>query len=608
LFVVDTTDNDQQPRQKKIMERPPQAQSEQQVKEGKVKARPAFRKKSGNGQKSTDAQVLCQPNPTCFDGITDHGTTGTKPPALAKTRKKVSSVLAPSSAATVAGVAASGKTVTPPTVGTATTTTSPRTASTEEESNNSSSNNSNGCDDDKDQEEVPSQVTWSQVDEHIYRLDKQGKLTEVVGSQSMLSQELTFVSTSQVDEDDDDDDDKEEEEGVEATKTTTAAASLIFSQQTEASLPEEYDDDEEEQLGTQVTMGSVLAFSQQTEYEEAEEEEQDGTQVTMGSIFACSQQTESSFAMAQRLGILTQPEDGFKEEDDVEDEVGSSDLLFLSQQSQSQAVPPVAAGTEQPFSLATSPKPALRPSPTPTKSNGPLLSQETTPAHTFSLAKVKREPSNRVSTASRKIPPEALTTTTTTTPLNGDKGIKLSSEIRDTPVRTSECFGSLLNAVQVITSQEEARRQQGQPTPPPTTERQSKRKRSAPPQKHTEKVHVDDSVASSHEEEEEEPGSEENSHDNNSSGSGSNSKRPRKTSHGAKKKQAERNQVQEMAQRAAALAEQTVSNPEMAKKLLLSMALVRENPRLAPSTWPAKDSVVPEGFFWAHYPPLEGGT
>jgi hypothetical protein len=157
----------------------------------------------------------------------------------------------------------------------------------------------------------------------------------------------------------------------------------------------------------------------------------------------------------------------------------------------------------------------------------------------------------------------------------------------------------------VITSQEEARRQKGQHTPPPT-ERQTKRKRSAP--KHTEKESAADiSVAASPEEEE--PGSEDNSPDSHSSGShNSNSKRPRKTSNVAQKKQAERNQVQEMAQRAAALAEQTVSNPEMAKKLLLSMALVRENPRLAPSTWPAKDSVVPEGFFWAHYPPLEGGT
>jgi hypothetical protein len=37
------------------------------------------------------------------------------------------------------------------------------------------------------------------------------------------------------------------------------------------------------------------------------------------------------------------------------------------------------------------------------------------------------------------------------------------------------------------------------------------------------------------------------------------------------------------------------------------MALVRENPRSSPETWPSRGSIVGEGFFWAHYPPLEIG-
>jgi hypothetical protein len=83
-------------------------------------------------------------------------------------------------------------------------------------------------------------------------------------------------------------------------------------------------------------------------------------------------------------------------------------------------------------------------------------------------------------------------------------------------------------------------------------------------------------------------------------------KRSRK-SVATKKKESEQRKSQEIAKRAAALAEQSVSDPEMAKKLLLSMALVRENPRSVPTSLPPRGAVVPEGFFWAHYPPLEAG-
>ena len=81
-------------------------------------------------------------------------------------------------------------------------------------------------------------------------------------------------------------------------------------------------------------------------------------------------------------------------------------------------------------------------------------------------------------------------------------------------------------------------------------------------------------------------------------------KRTRK-SQATKSKEYRQHCEREVAKRAAALAEQTVADPEMAKKLLLSMALVRENPRSAPETLPPRGATVPEGFFWAHYPPLE---
>jgi hypothetical protein len=69
-----------------------------------------------------------------------------------------------------------------------------------------------------------------------------------------------------------------------------------------------------------------------------------------------------------------------------------------------------------------------------------------------------------------------------------------------------------------------------------------------------------------------------------------------------------RKKQQEIAHRAAELAQRTINDPDLAKRLLLSMALTRENPRSAPSVLPGKGHSLPEGFFWAHYPPLEKGT
>jgi hypothetical protein len=67
-------------------------------------------------------------------------------------------------------------------------------------------------------------------------------------------------------------------------------------------------------------------------------------------------------------------------------------------------------------------------------------------------------------------------------------------------------------------------------------------------------------------------------------------------------------EAHEAAIRAAALAERIVTDPGLAKQLLLSMALVRENPRSAPETLPGPGHVLLDGFVWARYPPLENGT
>jgi len=74
-----------------------------------------------------------------------------------------------------------------------------------------------------------------------------------------------------------------------------------------------------------------------------------------------------------------------------------------------------------------------------------------------------------------------------------------------------------------------------------------------------------------------------------------------------RKDESEQIKLQRQAQRAAALAQRTINDADLAKRLLLSMALTRENPRSAPDTLPGPGFALPEGFFWAHYPPLEKG-
>lgn len=72
-----------------------------------------------------------------------------------------------------------------------------------------------------------------------------------------------------------------------------------------------------------------------------------------------------------------------------------------------------------------------------------------------------------------------------------------------------------------------------------------------------------------------------------------------------KEKELEILNAQAEAKRAAELAERTISDHVIAKRLLLSMALVRENPRSVPEVLPSPGHILQEGFFWAHYPPLE---
>lgn len=319
--------------------------------------------------------------------------------------------------------------------------------------------------DSSEEEPDSSQVPLSQTDEHILRLEKEGQLTQVVGSQSMLSQELMYSS-------------------------------------------------------------------------QREDEEVEGL-----SEIHVSQQRESSISMAKRLGLLMQEEEKQPTQDKFSSPNQASGMTSTPVKS---SLLTHVTNNETPSTFAESGSPGQQRSFMPDKDMNSLISS---PA-----------------AAAFRIP--------------------------DTPIRESECFGSLLDAVQRITEQEEVNAKiyalQNRPAelltgvssvdPGATGDTQSSPNSTMEPTKRKSP----------------------------SSNEGSPTKKSRKSA-ATKKREFEQKKAQETAKRAAALAERTVADPEMAKKLLLSMALVRENPRTLPATWPPRGSVVPEGFFWAHYPPLEGG-
>jgi len=59
------------------------------------------------------------------------------------------------------------------------------------------------------------------------------------------------------------------------------------------------------------------------------------------------------------------------------------------------------------------------------------------------------------------------------------------------------------------------------------------------------------------------------------------------------------------AQKASMLAAQALERPRVGKQLLLSMALVRTNPRTPPSCYPAHGTILTDRFHWAAFPPLD---
>lgn len=81
------------------------------------------------------------------------------------------------------------------------------------------------------------------------------------------------------------------------------------------------------------------------------------------------------------------------------------------------------------------------------------------------------------------------------------------------------------------------------------------------------------------------------------------------TTYTVRKTKLERKQMEEetnyIAKRTAELVSQLRVNRKVEKQFLLSMALTRENPRSAPTSYPPKGTTILNGFYWGQFPPLE---
>lgn len=392
-------------------------------------------------------------------------------------------------------------------------------------------------------------IMMSQTDQHIRQLDRHGELNEVAGSQSMLSQELMYHVSSQ----------QEEEEDHEGSENDGDCEDAALSR----------------------------------------------------NAFHLSQQTETSIGMAQRLGLLSQTQDDYDDDDDVEEGVrqGNHDEASAHRDT-------------------------------------------ATKGHINGLDLLTRAGSNEAATLmsfSQEFPTMAVS--------------REKVELSDTPLRESEGFGSLLDAVAKITEQEEVdeiltptwennmpsldhaslppsrdetyldplsssmsapqmnvaassggdvatRKRQVRKTATakqerrlnesnqnastsratsPTKSSQSKTSKSSPPSKKRKAITTTKTDAAHAQKMDETERKKE-------------SARLRMEQ---KEDELEVSRAQAEAKRAADLAERTISDPVIAKRLLLSMALVRENPRSVPDVLPGPGHVLQEGFFWAHYPPLE---
>ncbi|KAL3921251.1 MAG: hypothetical protein SGILL_002846 [Bacillariaceae sp.] len=320
----------------------------------------------------------------------------------------------------------------------------------------------------KKDDDVYEAMPLSQTDQHIHQLDRDGELNEVAGSQSMLSQELSYYS----------------------------------------------------------------------------DEDKDHLQL--------SEKSETSLSLAKRIGLLSSTQEEESEEDEK--------------------LPAVAAGPSTPkrSSYGTS---------------------------------------SMMSRSANSGAPDLASFSAKKEVIASEGKPRMEMDITDTPVRESEGFGSLLDAVAKITEQEvseegeEARtwrraslldpdpnmeedcyyvghkaRAAASLSPTRTSPRKartslSKRKIPLPTSGSTKKRKTSDTAKRN---------------------AKAASIAKKATQSKSTKKTEDAKEVQEAAKRAAVLAERAITDPMLAKRLLLSMALVRENPRSSPDVLPGAGHVIEE--------------
>ena len=265
-------------------------------------------------------------------------------------------------------------------------------------------------------------------------------------------------------------------------------------------------------------------------------------------------QSQSSIGIAKRLGLLTQTQE--EEEDDEEEEEPMRKGERESTEDDKKSDKSI-----QPVILATA--------------SGPMA-QEKKKKHDVSKTIPPNDALSPKSDSSKKVVEQV--------PLSGLELLTQVGTANLASPRENEGFGSLLDAVAKITEQEESGELSMNWGVSPTaaisttttttnkSKKQSKKRKVAP------SLPITNHLSASKQRKSE--------------------MQKLKEKLRREKIQQENEKAQAVAKKAAIIAERTISDPVIAKKLLLSMALARENPRSVPQVLPGKGHVVQEGFFW----------